>query len=773
MPNEDDSLILQIGTEGKEQFKKDLEEIIKSSGNIEDVFNKIGSNTAFKDLNKEVKVGIIEGFSDALKEVEVEMKKTGQDTTKVVTALKEMGKVVTDVDKQTKQSTKSLSALDVVTNGLTEGTLSFRAANRLLTEELKKLALQGKQNTDQYQKLKQKAGEVADTISDVSQEVKTAGSDTRGLDKALRATTALVGGFTALQGAAALFGKDNEELTKNLLKVNAAMSILTGLQAIQEELTKKDSIFKTAAAFATRLWAKAQEELAAATGLTNIALNELGIGLIIGLVVSAIAAYKAFTSETEKLTKATDGLRKAQEKKNESLQQEILLRQNLGVITEKQAAKQKLDAAKKDQIQALINLRALQIAQQDLIKRISDSEGQTELIGQLQKINEEMPKAVKLFNENSAAAKSAQSAYDGFNKAITTTVEKTKEFIDGLQRGGRKDGGSQLEDLLRINSKVKSDTLDNLTKDNEKSIGIVFSGIRKNLIEQTERLKADSAGILDGVIIPNLQGEGDLQPTLIDKLFGTRKQNETERDFRIRIAQETIQGLQSIQSQLSSFTQSLFDNELLRLEENKRKGLISEKQYNKELAAIRRKQAVAAKAEAMFNISINIAQAITKALTTGPIIGQVLAGITAALGFAQLAVVAARPIPTFGAGGSVAERFKGSGFVKGRSHREGGVPAELEGNEFVHKGAAVKKYGVKFMEEINNLKYNPLSPTVLIPDIESMQHGRELKELIDKFDTMEDAFAEIARHIKNGNRDRLEGTSKLLNKFANRATRYV
>jgi phage-related tail protein len=63
-----------------------------------------------------------------------------------------------------------------------------------------------------------------------------------------------------------------------------------------------------------------------------------------------------------------------------------------------------------------------------------------------------------------------------------------------------------------------------------------------------------------------------------------------------------------------------------------------------------RRQAIANKAAAIIQAGINIAEAVTKALTAGPIVGQVLAGITAAIGGIQLAAIAASPIPGFAKG---------------------------------------------------------------------------------------------------------------------------
>ena len=36
------------------------------------------------------------------------------------------------------------------------------------------------------------------------------------------------------------------------------------------------------------------------------------------------------------------------------------------------------------------------------------------------------------------------------------------------------------------------------------------------------------------------------------------------------------------------------------------------------------------------------------------------------------------------------------------------MPIEVEDDEFVMKSQATKKYGVKMLEDINNLRYNPI-----------------------------------------------------------------
>jgi len=69
--------------------------------------------------------------------------------------------------------------------------------------------------------------------------------------------------------------------------------------------------------------------------------------------------------------------------------------------------------------------------------------------------------------------------------------------------------------------------------------------------------------------------------------------------------------------------------------------------------AIAREQAAAAKKTSVFEALVNTANAVTKALTAGPIAGPILAAVIGSLGAAQVAAIAATPLPALAAGGLV------------------------------------------------------------------------------------------------------------------------
>ena len=79
-------------------------------------------------------------------------------------------------------------------------------------------------------------------------------------------------------------------------------------------------------------------------------------------------------------------------------------------------------------------------------------------------------------------------------------------------------------------------------------------------------------------------------------------------------------------------------------------GLISEQEYAKKVAQIKRKQAEADKKTALFNAAILIAQAILAANALGPPQSIPAIAFASALGAIQLAAIAAKPIPQFNKG---------------------------------------------------------------------------------------------------------------------------
>lgn len=130
------------------------------------------------------------------------------------------------------------------------------------------------------------------------------------------------------------------------------------------------------------------------------------------------------------------------------------------------------------------------------------------------------------------------------------------------------------------------------------------------------------------------------------------------------------------------------DYELSLLQEQFAAETITQQQFEAQRRQILKDQAEKHKEAAIIKATIDTANAIVSQLADG---GPVLAAIAAALGLAQIAIISATPIPQFEKGGK----------VKGKSHREGGVHAELEGDEFIISKKAARKIGFDNLEMLN------------------------------------------------------------------------
>lgn len=119
---------------------------------------------------------------------------------------------------------------------------SLRSRLRTLTQQLAEMKLRGEDNTQEFHRLSAEAGAMRDAMDDANKVIRNLGSDTRGIDNILGSAQAIAGGFSAAQGVIGLFGDENEDLQKTLLKVNSAMAVAQGLQSIQNALQKEGAL---------------------------------------------------------------------------------------------------------------------------------------------------------------------------------------------------------------------------------------------------------------------------------------------------------------------------------------------------------------------------------------------------------------------------------------------------------------------------------------------------------------------------------------------------
>lgn len=181
-----------------------------------------------------------------------------------------------------------------------KGTQSARSQLKSLREEMLQLEQTGQRNTDRFRELQAQAGGLADQIGDTQAQIKAMSSDTRTLDTLLGVGQGLAGAFAVAQGAAALFGDENEELQKAMMKVQAALAILNGVQAVANVLNKDSAVMVNLNATAQRAYAAAVGTSTGALKAFRLALAATGIGL-------AVVAVGMLAANFDKLSAAVKG----------------------------------------------------------------------------------------------------------------------------------------------------------------------------------------------------------------------------------------------------------------------------------------------------------------------------------------------------------------------------------------------------------------------------------------------------------------------------------
>lgn len=187
------------------------------------------------------------------------------------------------------------------------------AETKKALRDLKTAALSVEEGSQAFSDLTTASGKLQDKIGDLAATTRYLGDDLKNLKGFTSVASGIAGAFAAAQGAAALFGGENKQLEASLLKVQSAMSILQGIQAVGEVLQKESaaSLLVENGLRKIKIMIYGQEavaaaELAVVEGTAteaqlalNAAMKSNPIFLLIGLLVAATAALFAFSKTTE------------------------------------------------------------------------------------------------------------------------------------------------------------------------------------------------------------------------------------------------------------------------------------------------------------------------------------------------------------------------------------------------------------------------------------------------------------------------------------------
>lgn len=206
-------------------------------------------------------------------------------------------KVTTD----TAQATQDVQKLDKAFEATDESVKSLRTQLKEATANVAIMADKFGATSKEAVTAAKRAAELKDRIGDAKALTDAFNPDAK-FKAVAGALSGVAGGFAALQGSMALFGKENKNVEAALLKVNAAMALSQGLNALGDSIDsfknlgtqiRASTIFIEANSAATKIAASVQRAFGVATIETSTGFKVLKGAIVatgIGALVIALAA---------------------------------------------------------------------------------------------------------------------------------------------------------------------------------------------------------------------------------------------------------------------------------------------------------------------------------------------------------------------------------------------------------------------------------------------------------------------------------------------------
>jgi hypothetical protein len=683
----------------------------------------------------------------AFAQVNNEQKEFIQNLNKSTT---EMGKLSNEVDGLMAEI--QAGVMEGFADHLAEVTKETKQAGggfKSMKQELKELKAQissGSLGEKELREATKRAAELTDTIGDVNDKVKALASDTKRIDAVVTAFRGVAAAASVAAGAAALFGSENEKLTKTLAQAQGAMALLQGVQELANIATTEGALRTMVLDGAQKVAAVSSRALgvtiAASTAMATAGLSLLIAGIAYLIITmddardSATDMNKALADDAGVRQKANDkllsmlkdGLDKellmnkqahdreiaelekkfrAKTLSQEAYQDAVRVEDDLFLFNQQQTrdkfAKQEADAAKAHQENLAKD------------KKIADNKA---LQAQLKQIRDEIAANELLMRQTNDI-----DAKIGYYAAITKLKQDQVRLDDSLTKNEKKLEIANLNDSQRVyeesfNKRTETDieafneaneikleaNLDWWQKYFDVEDAFLDEQERKNKARREEAIKAYTELALSSA------------QTISDTIFTINQQN---RDAETASILESL----SMRKDAELANKELTDAQRLQIEER----------YAQQEAEIKTRAWEAQKQADLAQAIINTALAVTKAFATVPPPANIFAAAAAGVaGAAQIAIISSTQPPKFADGG----------MVGGQLHSSGGTLIEAERGEYVINRQSTSDY----LPSLKVLNSGEVEPTFANNILTALANGTF--DLAAQFQTKQSASSDGINYDK-------------------------
>lgn len=475
------------------------------------------------------------------------------------------GKAQTEMRAEIEACTRALEEDKAVLNGLRSEHEKNSATARGFTMELRqlqgamaKMRLEGRQNSQEYQTMAQRAALLQDTLGDLRTQTKILSHDNAGLQGLISGASGVAGAFTMATGIMGAFASENENLVKIQTRVQSVLAITMGLQQVMNALNK-DSAFRLVTVVKMKnLLTAANTRLAASLGISTAAASALMATLTLGLsavITGLIVLWDRYSdSQEEAAAKAKERVEIEKEGRAQMIKTRFEIDSTLKSLKEFNGTKEQ-EKAKVE----------------ELNRKYGESFGYYNTIAEwydvlLQK-GEAYIQMLFLQAKVQALINKATEADEQVNTLQATPADKVKGATGGFGRWMAKVGGAQMgilpsemdREVDKSNEEVKARLVQAA-----RELRDAYLDEAKKLVEDIADLGKESG--LGGFIAPPKDGSGDVTKFTQNLADYDVKARQRIEDTRISLMKE---GFEKERAE----AQNAFEQEKARIAEEERERL--------------------------------------------------------------------------------------------------------------------------------------------------------------------------------------------------------
>lgn len=304
----------EIKIDGLKQSISDVESLSKAFSGLTN-----GQKTA-TDASKEYQKALREQrqLEEAEETIARNQTNTYREKQKLLTALGRVIKNLNENDaEQSKRQKELIQQYNALNNELkkldaelgnhqrnvgnyTQASQDLKGELRDLQNQMANLLANGvSKNSDEFQKLASRAGEISDALGDAREEINRFASDTKKLDDAINIMQSMTSVVGIFQGAMSTLGIESEETVKAIQKLQGIQTLIASFKTLSETLQTGSASAKIFQAAMKATTVTIEGSTVASKALTA-AMRAIPLLLIISLITELATHWKDLTNWFDK-----------------------------------------------------------------------------------------------------------------------------------------------------------------------------------------------------------------------------------------------------------------------------------------------------------------------------------------------------------------------------------------------------------------------------------------------------------------------------------------